>query len=242
MCAAPSATTVAPRDTTAPRRARPRCPRCQRPQATCLCRFVTPTANQVSLLILQHPQEQHQAKGSARLLQLSLGRCRVAVGERFDAAALAGWLAEPTPSGAAHCLLLFPEAAGVIRPSAAGPTTTPAAPLPQPADIRLVLLDGTWRQARRLLSANPLLQALPRWPLPDPPPSRYAIRQAHRPEQRSTLEAACLALGALEHRAACYAPLLAAFDGWVATIAAAQRSADLTASAIVDSARPSLAA
>lgn len=206
-----------------------------------------PTANQASLLILQHPQEQHQAKGSARLLQLSLIRCRVEVGECFDAAALAGWLAEPTPVGPACCLLLFPEAASGIR--SAGPATAAAhvaaAPLPHPAGIRLVLLDGTWRQARHLLRANPLLQALPRWPLPAPPPSRYAIRRAHLPEQRSTLEAACLALGALEGQAVRYAPLLAAFDGWVAAVAAAastQRSADLTASAIVDSARPSLAA
>lgn len=245
MCAAPTAPAVAPLDTTAPRRARARCPRCQRPQATCLCRFVTPTANQVSLLILQHPHEQHQAKGSARLLQLSLARCRVEVGECFDAAALAGWLAEPTPSGPAKGLLLFPEAAGGIRSPAVGPTAAGAAPLPQPVGIRLVLLDGTWRQARRLLRANPLLQALPRWPLPAPPPSRYAIRQAHRPEQRSTLEAVCLALGTLEGQAAVYAPLLDAFDDWVVAVtavAAIQRSADLTASAIVDSARPSLAA
>lgn len=233
-------------DFVAPHTARPRCLRCQRPQATCLCRFAAPTANEVSLLILQHPQEQHQAKGSARLLQLSLARCRVEVGECFDTAALAGWLAEPTPSGPARCLLLFPETAGAIRSAAvAGPTVTTAAPLPHPADIRLVLLDGTWRQARRLLRANPLLQALPRWPLPPSPTSRYAIRQAHRPDQRSTLEAACLALGALEGQAERYAPLLSAFDGWVAAVAARaanQRGADFTASAIVDSARPSLAA
>lgn len=200
----------------------------------------------MSLLILQHPQEQHQAKGSVRLLQLSLARCRVEVGESFDPDALAAWLAEPTPSGPATSLLLFPGPAQGLQPAASAGSTPPRADaLPDPAPGRLVLLDGTWRQARRLLQANPLLQRLPRWPLPAPPPSRYAIRKARRPEQRSTLEAACLALGALEHRARCYAPLLAAFDGWVAAVAAAaaaQRSADFTASAIVDSAKPSLAA
>lgn len=228
-----------------PRAQRERCTRCQRPQATCLCRWITPTANAASLLILQHPQEQYQAKGSARLLQLSLARCRVEVGESFDQAALAAWLAEPTPAGPARCLLLFPGPAGGVRPVASTrPTGSQATALPHPAATRLVLLDGTWRQARRLLQLNPLLQSLPRWPLPAPPPSRYTIRRSQRPEQRSTLEAACLALAALEQAGGRYTPLLAAFDGWVAALAAlaTQRSADLTASAIVDSARPSLAA
>ena len=64
------------------------------------------------------------------------------------------------------------------------------------------------------------MQALPRWPPPAPPPPRYAIRKARRPEQRSTLEAACLALATLEGGGEAYAPLLAGFDGWVAALAA----------------------
>lgn len=169
----------------------------------------------MSLLILQHPAEQRQAKGSARLLQLGLERCRIEVGEHFDVTALADWLAAPTPAGPAHCLLLYPD-------DARGPVTAdlPVGRLPRPAAWRLVLLDGTWRQTRRMLRAHPLLQALPRWPLPSPPPSRYAIRKAQRPEQRSTLEAACLALGVLEGRPDRYAGMLSAFDAWVAATAA----------------------
>jgi DTW domain-containing protein YfiP len=202
----------------APSTQRPTCPRCRRPQASCLCRWITPTDNQVSLLILQHPREQHQAKGSARLLQLSLGRCEVALGEAFDPAALAGWLAAPTAAGSAHNLLLYPDPPGSVAPT--GPAVQTGTPLARPTAWRLVLLDGTWRQSRRLLQANPLLRALPRWALPSLPPSRYRIRRAQRPEQRSSLEAACLALAALEGEAARYAPLLAAFDDWVASVAA----------------------
>ena len=75
-----------------------------------------------------------------------------------------------------------------------------------------MLLDGSWRQARCLLRANPQLQSLQRWALPAQSPSRYLIRKAHRPLPRSTLEAACLALGTLEGRPAFCAPLLAGFD------------------------------
>ena len=183
----------------------------------------------MSVLVLQHPAEQHQAKGSVRLLQLSLQGCQVEVGERFDPLALAQWLAVPGPTdaatgpaptttrppapAAARSVLLYP-----VEPDDTT-ATTPALVLPpaDPAAWRLVLLDGTWRQTRQLLRLNPLLQSLTRWALPAPPPSRYAIRRAQRPGQRSTLEAACLALAALHGDAERFAPLLAAFDGWVAS-------------------------
>lgn len=183
---------------------RPVCPRCHLPLPACLCAWVRPTANWLPLLVLQHPQEAAQAKGSLRLLGLSLSACRVQVGESFDAAALAAWLGPPGSSW-----LLYPDAPGA-PPAADG--------LPQPA--QLVLLDGTWRQARALLRRHPALQALPRWALPGVAPSRYRIRRAQQPMQRSTLEAACAALGLLEGRPAHYAPLLAAFSGWVDAVAA----------------------
>ena len=41
-----------------------------------------------ALLVLQHPAEARHAKGSARLLQLSLRRCTVHIGEAFDDAEL----------------------------------------------------------------------------------------------------------------------------------------------------------
>ena len=58
----------------------------------------------LALLLLQHPDEQFEAKGTARLLSLSLSRCTVWVGERFDVGALA-----QATRGAA---LLYPATAG----------------------------------------------------------------------------------------------------------------------------------
>ncbi len=189
---------------------RPICPRCQRPLRTCLCAWVRATANRLPVLVLQHPQEAVHAKGSVRLLQCSLSHCTVRVGTQFAPAALADWLGAPGSS-----VLLFPGAAG---PPAAGAGLPPGLPKPPPA--RLVLLDGTWRQARGLLRQHPLLQALPRWSLPTLAAPRYAIRRAHQPAQRSTLEAACAALGLLEDRPAHYQALLDGFSAWVAQMAA----------------------
>ena len=161
---------------------RPICARCARPQPVCLCRWIQPVDNRLPLLVLQHPHESDQAKGSVRLLRLSLRDCHCEVGERFEPAALAAWLGE-------SALLLYPGA------NTDAPPATRAAPPPPQAPRRLVLLDGTWRKTRKLLHLNPLLQTLPRYALRDPPERLYATRKAQRPEQRSTLEAACLALG-----------------------------------------------
>lgn len=187
------------------------CPTCGRPRSTCLCVWVRPTANTLPVLLLQHPLEVKQAKGSARLLALSLVRCRLEVGEAFEAHALADWLAElgPTP------VLLYPDT----------PALPPGGLLTQDgvAPSGLVVIDATWRKSLRMLHLSPALLALPRHALAAPPPSRYAIRVAPREEQRSTLEATCLALGVLEKGLdgggpPRYEPLLSAFDGFVAQV------------------------
>jgi len=46
------------------------CPRCLKPLPLCICDSVKPIENKVSLLILQHPQEQDRALGTARLTAL----------------------------------------------------------------------------------------------------------------------------------------------------------------------------
>ncbi len=194
----------------APRR--PQCATCLRPQRTCLCHWVVqvpPAAHPVEVLLLQHPLEVHQAKGSARLLHLGLPHSRMLVGEAF---AQPPWPADGTPT-----LLLYPDspldsAADLLPP----PPLPPAWLQHPPTPLRLVVLDGTWRKSRKMLYQSPPLQALPRLALHGLPPSHYRIRKAHRPGQLSTLEATCAALAQLEGGAERFGPMLAAFDGFVA--------------------------
>ena len=69
---------------------RPMCATCQRPAATCICHWTAPVTGAVEVLILQHPMEVSNAKGSARLLHLCLPGSRIEVGEQFGEAALGG--------------------------------------------------------------------------------------------------------------------------------------------------------
>jgi len=196
---------------------RPTCPRCMRPQRACICGWITPTAHMVQVLVLQHPLEVHQAKGSARLLQLSLPGSRLEVGEAF-AAPLLQALLQPPPGG--RTVLLYPDTPEEQSLQLATPPPLDPAQLPGAEKLQLVVLDGTWRKSRKMLYLNPLLQQLPRLALQNlpcsMPDSRYLIRKAHRPGQLSTLEATCHALMQLEHNEQRYLPLLAAFDGFVA--------------------------
>ena len=181
------------------------CAACLRPASACICRWIAPVHAAVELLILQHPLEVANAKGSARLLHLSLPGSRLVVGEVFDPQVLSGLLS----AGGRKPLLLFPGTAGMAPDPAM---------LRTPSALRLVVLDGTWRKSRKMLHLNPLLHDLPRLALRDMAPSRYRIRKAHAPDQLSTLEAACHALAQLEGDA--FQPVLAAFDGFVAEQAA----------------------
>ena len=205
-----------------------RCPACLRPQAVCLCGLAAPVAHRAEVLILQHPLEVHHAKGTARLLHLCLTRSRLEVGEAFDPHALRAWLTAPWPGAAPgpgpHAVLLYP-------PSPPDPALPLLAPPPLPpewlagdaAALRLVVLDGTWRKSRKMLYANPLLQALPRLPLaPGLPASRYgSLRRAHAPHQLSTLEATCAALAQVEGgQGERYAPVRAALEAFMARQAA----------------------
>jgi DTW domain-containing protein YfiP len=180
---------------------RARCARCDLPLATCVCALVEPVDNRLDVLVLQHPLEVREAKGSARLLGLCLARCRVIVGETFDPVELDALL----HSDARRSVLLYPGKTGRDAPARVDDAAT-----------QLVVLDGTWRKSRKMLMSNPLLQALPRLALTPTSASRYgALRKARLATQLSTLEATCAALALLDDDAARYAPVLRAFERFV---------------------------
>lgn len=189
-------------------RERQRCAHCLRPQNTCFCPWVTPVETRTEVLILQHPMEANHAKNTARLLHLSLPGSRLLIGESLDEDMLRAMVAPPK-----YTMLLYPA---TDSDGHATPRPLDAARLRDPSNVRLVVLDGTWRKSRKMLHLSPLLQGLPRMSLRDAPPSGYVIRKAHKPGQLSTLEATCAALSQLEGDPETLRPLLAAFDRFIA--------------------------
>ncbi|MGC1662010.1 MAG: DTW domain-containing protein, partial [Bradyrhizobium sp.] len=58
----------------------PDCPHCRKPMPLCVCADVKPIESRLDLLILQHPQEQDRALGTARLTVMHFGRAVLKIG------------------------------------------------------------------------------------------------------------------------------------------------------------------
>ncbi|WP_313300647.1 DTW domain-containing protein [Pseudomonas sp.] len=165
---------------------RPRCDRCQRPLDHCLCPLIPSLDSRTRVVVLQHPSETAHALNTARLAALGLVNAELRVGEVFED--LAGLLATP----GYRPVLLFP---GEQAQALAAYGETGDKPL------LLIVPDGTWRKARKLLYLNPLLDALPRVTVAGVAPSRYRLRKAPEPGAVSTIEAVVQALNVLEQPA-----------------------------------------
>jgi DTW domain-containing protein len=172
--------------------------------------LISSVETDVEVLILQHPQEVLETKGTARLLHLSLPNSKISAGEIFDESILIS---------SKQSILLYPvtqedNSLGISKP----PELNPAR-LDDLNNIRLIIIDGTWRKSRKILCNNLYLQTLPRLILTDLPAGQYTIRKARKPHQLSTLEAACAALAQLEDDKAKFEPIAKSFTAFNALIA-----------------------
>ena len=193
------------------------CPRCGKPAALCICAEIEPIANRVAVLLLQHPQEQDRALGTARLTALHFKRATLKIGLSW--ASLAAALGRPADAkrwavlylGSAKPAELAPdrEIVALDRKGAALPDQDAAL-----ADIEgVVLLDGTWSQAKALWWRNPWVLKLRRLVLNPKTPSRYgAVRREPRSDSLSTLEATGLLLSRLESKPEIESKLAESFE------------------------------
>ncbi|GGJ85358.1 DTW domain-containing protein [Pseudomonas matsuisoli] len=148
-----------------------------------MCAYIPHLHSATRVLVLQHPSEQRHALNTARLAALGLANAELLVGEVFS-----DLQAHLVASGR-RALLLFPGDHSVALSN--------VEPAGEAGDL-LVVPDGTWRKARKLLYMNPCLLELPRVTLPIGGRSRYRLRKAPSEDALSTLEAVVGALNVLE--------------------------------------------
>jgi DTW domain-containing protein YfiP len=160
------------------------CARCRRPVRVCYCAALPTLATRTRIVILQHPRERDMPIGTARMAQLCLPEAELHVGIRWGESA-AFQRAISDPARPAVLLSPGPSARDIFRDPPEGPVT-------------LVVVDGTWSQAKTVVRDNPCLQALPRYAFATPEPSQYRIRKEPRAEYVSTIEALMHVLGVLE--------------------------------------------
>jgi DTW domain-containing protein YfiP len=180
---------------------RPSCDRCARPLPVCFCAHLQVLSTRTRVMLLQHPRESRKAIGTARMAHLSLPNSVLRVGTDFSADPVVNAaLAESSPT-----YVLFPGAQAVD-----------VATLPCDRAITLLMVDGTWWQARKLLKLNPAVAALPRVAFTPSRPSQYRIRRQPAEFCVSTIEALAEVLNVLEPSDQSFTRILAPFHAMVA--------------------------
>lgn len=160
------------------RRTSQRCDRCWQSLPLCVCGEVPAVQNRTRIIVLRHHHEAVRPSNTARLAALALANIE-----------LVEWVPRSPPDVAS--IVASHRPAWVLYP---GPATVSLS-VERPA--ALVVLDATWKQARKMLHHHPGLVQLPRWGLPEAT-SRPRLRASADPAARSTLEAIADALTLLE--------------------------------------------
>lgn len=159
------------------------CYRCFRPLGSCLCDVIPAIDNRIPVLILQHARERTHPFNTARLVALGLRQSELLVD-------YAGCLRRDPG------LLGSLEGCGVLYPHPSARDVSSVAPAERPR--KLIVIDGTWSNARTLYRDLPALHALPHFTLPSGSSSAFVLRRQPAAYCLSTLEATVYALQALE--------------------------------------------
>src|SRR3954469_7135547 len=196
----------------------PDCPDCHKPLPLCICDSITPIENKISLLILQHPQEQDRALGTATLTALHFNNAVLKIGLSWPSLSKA--LGRPVHDPSRWAVLYLGSAkvseletdrdiVAINRKGEVEPNQRAIL-----GDIEgIVLLDGTWSQAKALWWRNAWMLKCQRVILGPKQPSRYGkLRKEPRSDGLSTIEAAGMLLARLEKRPDIAETLNASFE------------------------------
>lgn len=182
------------------------CAQCEKPQELCVCSDIKPQATKTHVLILQHPQEPDHEIGSALLAHLALPNSTLKIGLSWRNLAAALGVKEVNPANWAVLYLGSGVKGEVVEPEALQFVSKKGNAVPKPTKIDgIILLDGTWSQAKSLWWRNAWLLKLHRAILNPKHPSLYReLRKEPRSECLSTIESIAEVLEALgEKQAAC---------------------------------------
>jgi DTW domain-containing protein YfiP len=193
------------------------CPSCRKPRALCVCEGIARIDNKVSLLILQHPQEQDRELGTARLAALHVKDALIKIGLSWPS--LSKILGRPADPKRWAILYLGSVKAEAVLPGREVVVVNKIGNAVDHQDSALreiegiILLDGSWSQAKALWWRNGWMLKCKRIVLNPKQPSRYGkLRREPRSDGLSTIEAAAMLLTRLERRPEIETALNASFE------------------------------
>lgn len=169
------------------------CPHCSKTINACYCHKITKFNNLSKIIILQHPSETKHALNTARIAALSFKNCEIITGEDFTLHNRLNSILQ-----ANDCYLLFPsDAAQTVSAF-------------KEKQITLIVLDGSWKKAKKIFYLSKNLHSLPKLQLPSGLKSRYRLRKQPTSGFLSTIEAITYSLNTIEGKD--YSKAFLAFD------------------------------
>jgi DTW domain-containing protein YfiP len=162
-----------------------RCAVCRMRVDDCMCALITPMATRARFSVVLHRKEVHKPSNTGRLVHLALTNSELLVHGSFDAGPVSFG---PIDEAYAGRYLLFP-----------GANAWPLEALKdQGRPLHLIVPDGTWGQAQRMVKRMPDLAGMPRVTITPRRRSRYVLRRNQEPGRLCTLEAIAEACAVLE--------------------------------------------
>ncbi len=160
------------------------CPRCIQPQFSCYCVHLHPFDPHIKFIILIHPIEHHRRIATGRMAYLMLENAELIMGHDFsNNEKLNACLSNPNYQS----VLLYPGA-GALNLSS-GNCSVGAESSQSPKKLQILVVDGTWATAKKMVNLSKNLQNLPRICFTPPHPSRFWVRRQPKPHCFSTIEA-----------------------------------------------------
>lgn len=165
------------------------CPACRLPMWLCVCDFAPQLTIRTRLLLVVHVSDFGRSSNTVRLLTLAVRDAAVIFHGAF-----------PSPADPASHM---PDAATpvVLFPGHGAKPLTPDLVASLPSPPVLIVPDGNWKQASRMVKRLPLLAGAVKVALPDRTFEGSALRRNHSGHHMSTYEAVTQALAVLEGEA-----------------------------------------
>ena len=177
------------------------CYQCRRAKITCLFGRIEKQPNDIKIVVLQHPDEVNNPKGSAIIAELGLEKYQRWIAEDFS-----------QHTELTDFLIKHKYEVAVLYPSENAIELNNKWLKKVELNLKyLIVIDATWRKAKKIWELQPLLHELTTLKLTEEQISNYRIRKVPREGYLSTIESVVVSLRALEHGSQGYQPLLDLF-------------------------------
>ena len=177
------------------------CYQCRRAKITCLCGRIEKQPNDIKIVVLQHPDEVNNPKGSAIIAELGLQKYQRWIAEDFS-----------QHTELIDFLIKHKFEVAVLYPSEDAIELNDKWLKKVEWNLKyLIVIDATWRKAKKIWELQPLLHELTTLRLTEEQISNYRIRKVPKEGYLSTIESVVVSLRALEYDSEGYQPLLDLF-------------------------------